>query len=737
MWLWCLKGIPLHLVTCLVVLDAVASISTDRFSVTCTLEIVGIDGSRADAQNGSEGHPVEVGSPPLLSSVQAAAAAAAQAADSKNDSKHLQVSLQCQSPKRPILVMINNNFTSGWTTHLVNFTGVKVVDHYAELSKTACGIGQESNQGILALSSLLYFCDEYQIIFSRLKIEGVKLLDQQQCDGNSPTLTCIVLLGGTAGRSVAANLNHATVTNNVVGSAIAVVGSSHVNISRLECENNTGCLGACIFASGVAVAQVTSSSFFNCRAGRGAAIAGAGSSNISIYDSMFEECSAREGGGAIWAEHECTLTVADSSFSHNQAISEYYRGVGGALGLIGSSRTMLINTSLTDNSAHAGGAVQVSCTTPSCSITFDRCMITNNKAYLRSSGGRQVVDVSDPYGYGGGVNAERASVNFSNSTVIGNFAGMYGGGVSFYESLVGIFNSGIQCNQVGVDKQGWGGGMHADNSDVTLQACQISNNNSTFAGGGMSSFNSNLTVLDSTLTGNKCVYYGGMLVVLTKDTGVSLKAHFNNSHINGSRADSGGCIAVLGADESEPDSAAAATQYGLAVTNTNMTHCSAGFGGTMLLEGQGLLVDLTGSNVLLNASTIVRRDGCCVVGDFQSNDGICSMCSQHMFSFDQMYRQSCSPCPAHATCAGGAVVLADSGFYHLHNLHNCGLDQVYRCEPLLQLCQNKAKLVVVVSLIVCSSSVTWRSATWSPCCECLSTTLCQSCCAWQRQTMRR
>eukprot|EP00775_Hariotina_reticulata_P013669 gene13669-13791_t len=264
--------------------------------------------------------------------------------------------------------------------------------------------------GILVLASLLYFCDDYHVTFSRLRIEGVRMMGQQCPKGSC--FTCVVLFGGRAGSSAAANITTATVINNVVGSsAIAVAGSSH--------------------------------------------------------------------WAAVWDK--------------------------------------------------------------------------------------------DP-GYGGGINAENATVHVVDSIVTGNMAEAY-------------------------------------------------DNYAAFGGGGLSIFYGNLTVLNSNMAGNSCGFYGG-LVELLHDHGMPFTAHFHNSNISGGSAESGGCVAALGGDTMDTTGTATAPQPVTWAPDSWLSH---------------------------------------------------------MFSFDPMYQRSCSPCPSHATCAGGAVVLADSGFFHMHHLQNCSLDQIYRC----------------------------------------------------------
>jgi len=51
--------------------------------------------------------------------------------------------------------------------------------------------------------------------------------------------------------------------------------------------------------------------------------------------------------------------------------------------------------------------------------------------------------------------------------------------------------------------------------------------------------------------------------------------------------------------------------------------------------------------------------------------GVCELCPEHMYSLaSDLVPQNCTPCPLHATCKGGAVVLANDNFFNTFNTSN-------------------------------------------------------------------
>ncbi|MGQ0620080.1 MAG: choice-of-anchor Q domain-containing protein [Panacagrimonas sp.] len=110
---------------------------------------------------------------------------------------------------------------------------------------------------------------------------------------------------------------------------------------------------------------------------------------------------------------------------------------------------------------------------------------------------------------GGGVFVRSGSLTLTNSTVSGNVAGIYGGGVS-----VGGFSGGanavIENSTISGNTSGYrGGGVFGLVSGIAVSNSTISGNRSGQRGGGLDNIYGTMTVTDSTVSGNVIELFGG------------------------------------------------------------------------------------------------------------------------------------------------------------------------------------------------------------------------------------
>jgi len=143
-------------------------------------------------------------------------------------------------------------------------------------------------------------------------------------------------------------------------------------------------------------------------------------------------------GGGIFVSSNASVTVTNSTISHNAAIKD----------------------SITINSG-AGGGIFIG---ENASLTITNSTISDNSA---SSQGAGIFALAN------------ASVAVANSTISGNHAGSDGGGIYIQNSAFAIRNSTIAFNSADHDNQigGDGGGIFVGNgSSVTLQSTIVADN---------------------------------------------------------------------------------------------------------------------------------------------------------------------------------------------------------------------------------------------------------------------
>jgi CSLREA domain-containing protein len=250
------------------------------------------------------------------------------------------------------------------------------------------------------------------------------------------------------------SLNSLTIANGNQGAgdggAIYNSGTSltitNCTFSGNSSNDDGGTFGGAIFSSGGSVLTVDRSVFSSNSAGAngsGGAIAVL-TGPISITNSVFSDNQASIGGGIFQVDAENTLTVGNSTFSNNSALSDGTAN-GGAIDCLSGTIT---NSNFIRNSATTNGG-GVNCTNAAISgSTFsgnvarfgggiidggDGLITVTNSTFSGNSG-------SGPDNAGGGIYVENSTLTVTNSTFSGDSAGA-GGSIYNNASIVTITNS--------------------------------------------------------------------------------------------------------------------------------------------------------------------------------------------------------------------------------------------------------------------------------------------------------
>ena len=179
------------------------------------------------------------------------------------------------------------------------------------------------------------------------------------------------------------------------------------------------------------------------------------------------------------------------------------------------------------------------------SPTFTNCTVSGNSASLYG-GGVSCNHYSSPTftnctvsgnwagGGGGGVYCtDNSSPTFSNCTLSGNSTNYYGGGVYCYSSSSPSFTN---CTLSG-NGANYGGGVHCSNSSPTFTNSTLRGNSAYYAGGGVYCYSSSPTFTNCSLSGNSINYYGGG-VYCTDNSSPT----FSNCTLSGNSARYGGGV---------------------------------------------------------------------------------------------------------------------------------------------------------------------------------------------------
>lgn len=201
-------------------------------------------------------------------------------------------------------------------------------------------------------------------------------------------------------------------------------------------------------------------------------------------------------GGGIWNSGSLTLTnsfVISNSARSGSSPSGGSDALGGGLENFGGT-IALFSSTVSGNEAHGsyggGGGID----SFEGEMTLADSLVSDNLAYDEGGG-----ILNDSWG------SENRAVVIS-STISGNSAGSYGGGITNYGTLA-IRDSTISSNHADF---GYGGGLYSFKSEVTVVNSTISDNAANSLGGGIYSGADTMVLSNSTVASNTATNAGGI-----------------------------------------------------------------------------------------------------------------------------------------------------------------------------------------------------------------------------------
>ncbi len=204
------------------------------------------------------------------------------------------------------------------------------------------------------------------------------------------------------------------------------------------------------------------------------------------------------------------------------------------------------------------------------------------------------------FGIGGGIFNDGGTLTVTNSTLSGNSAAYYGGGI-YNRGTLTVTNSTLSGNSAG----GFGGGIHNEVGTLTVTNSTLSDNSATdYWGGGISNDDGTVAVTNSTFSGNNAAIDGGGIFCWFGTLTVTNSTFSGNSAYFG-----GGIFGDFGT---------------LTVTNSTFSGNSAPFGGGGIYNYTGTPVTVTNS-ILANEPTGGNCAGTITNGGYNiSDDATCS-----------------------------------------------------------------------------------------------------------------
>ncbi|MFZ1425899.1 MAG: M10 family metallopeptidase C-terminal domain-containing protein [Geminicoccaceae bacterium] len=220
-------------------------------------------------------------------------------------------------------------------------------------------------------------------------------------------------------------------------------------------------------------------------------------------------------GGAVYAIGKSQVTVVDSIIRTN--VADYS---GGGIFTLSQISTKITNSDLSENRGYGGGAIAIS---DGGTLSVDATTFNKNKAapghgefgeggaikLFKSSAviQRSLFSENDYADRGGAIIAQESSLSLDRSTVSGNVAAYYGGGVEGEDhSSIFISNSTIANNRA---PTGGGGVRSSDFSLLSISNSTLTGNRSTgrsgspgYGGGIHASNSNNLVIFNTIVTGN-------------------------------------------------------------------------------------------------------------------------------------------------------------------------------------------------------------------------------------------
>lgn len=247
-------------------------------------------------------------------------------------------------------------------------------------------------------------------------------------------------------------------------------------------------------------------------------IQGAGAEN-TVVQADNTPGTASDRVAAIYADAKVTLAATTIRYGVAPDPGPGFSSLGGGIYNVGE--LTLTYTIVTDNEADNGGGI-FSSSSPddpdSKGLHVSDCDIASNHGDfgggIYNFGGSAIVQNSTIHGnqaaYGGGICSESdlghdtSRLTVVNSTIAGNWVGMYGGGIyNDSYSVIRIDESTIEHNSANT-----GGGIYNHSVSIITKTTIFSNTART-SGGGLYNYQASTKIKNSTITQNKSAFLGG------------------------------------------------------------------------------------------------------------------------------------------------------------------------------------------------------------------------------------
>ena len=244
-----------------------------------------------------------------------------------------------------------------------------------------------------------------------------------------------------------------------------------------------------------------------------------GSSKAELTDCTIEDCQAGQ-GGAIGCGKGTAVTLTNTTIQNCKAHTPVNNGTGGAIYAQGAT-VNITGCTLTGNTAELkGGAI--------CAVKADstNSTVTIEGGIIGGAGSGEANKATGSSGEGGGIYAEKATVNMTNCTFESNTATKSGGGVYASSATVTMTNCTLSGNKADNDTDdGTSGGIYTYQGNLTMAGCTLTGNTARLDGGGVRAEKTPVTMTNCTFTGNKarcggaiCASKGGADVTIEGGT---------------------------------------------------------------------------------------------------------------------------------------------------------------------------------------------------------------------------
>ncbi|HDR73582.1 MAG TPA: PGF-pre-PGF domain-containing protein [Methanoculleus sp.] len=268
------------------------------------------------------------------------------------------------------------------------------------------------------------------------------------------------------------------------------------------------------------------------------------SGNTAENEWSGEAIVAALGRGGIGV-YDATVAIIGTTIGGNHALEGNRPWLGGGISQRGGTLTMTDST-LSGNTAGRGGGIHLADVTAevtACTIEENRVSYTFDDVFTGGGGGMflqggslALVD-STLRGnfamyYGGGIHAADGTVLISDCVIADNYVDYsHGGGVSQVEGTLEIlggtiennyaggYGGGVRCKYVdsftlsgtSVEQNSgmYGGGVYQEHGTAVLTDTLLSNNSATYSGGGVCQDDGTMTVSGSIIDRNTAGYYAG------------------------------------------------------------------------------------------------------------------------------------------------------------------------------------------------------------------------------------